>query len=181
MTGSDEPARIWEAEPVAVGDHFLRFVKAVGEVLVVVNWYGTAVFFKDLDAFFEEFVARVQNLSFVVSGVLAVLADDQHCVASQFVAAAAQGLGDGGVHGEAEFARSVLALVAFGLLIDVERDDFAVGTVPAAAVGIADYEAVGKVLGVREVAIDGSDDGDAFGGHGRRKLRGKRRGVLRRN
>ena len=129
-----------EAEPVAVVDHFSRFVKAVGEVLVVVDGRGAAVFFKDFDAFFEKLIARVQNLSFVVSGVLAVLADDQHCIASQFVAAAAQGFGDSGVHGKVEFARPVLALVAFGLLIDVERDDFAVGAVPAAAVGIADYE-----------------------------------------
>ena len=67
---------------MAVGDHFLRLVKAVGEVLVVVDGRGAAVFFKDFDAFFEEFVARVQNLSFVVFRVLAVLADDQHCVAS---------------------------------------------------------------------------------------------------
>ena len=85
QTPSDRQRRTGEnreAEPVAVVDHFSRLVEAVGEVLVVVNWYGTAVLFKDLDAFFEKFVARVQNLSFVVFRVLAVLADDQHCVAS---------------------------------------------------------------------------------------------------
>ena len=49
----------WEAEPVAIVDHFSRLVKAVGEVLVVVDGRGAAVFSKDFDAFFEEFVARV--------------------------------------------------------------------------------------------------------------------------
>ena len=138
MTGREEPARIGKSEPVAVVDHFLRLIEAVGEVLVVVDGRGAAVCFKDLDAFFEKLVARVELLPLFVIGVLTVLADDQHRVASQFVAAAAQSLGDGGVHCKAEFARPILALVAFGLLIDVERDDFAVGAVPAAAVGIAD-------------------------------------------
>ena len=76
-TGQD-----WEAEPVAVADHFLRLVEAVGEVLVVVDGRGAAVCFKDFDAFFEELVARVELLPLFVVGVLAVLTDDQDGVAS---------------------------------------------------------------------------------------------------
>ena len=38
----------------------LRLIEAVGEVLVVVDGRGAAVFFKDLDTLFEKLVVRIE-------------------------------------------------------------------------------------------------------------------------
>ena len=69
----------------------------------------------------------------------------------------------GGVDLEAELAGALGAEVAFGLLVHVERDDLHVRLVPGAAVRIADQEAVAYVLAVRQIAVNGRDDGDALG------------------
>ena len=74
--------------------HRLRLFEAVGEVLVVVYRDGAAVLFKDLHDFLEELVARIELLALLVTRIIAVLADHQDGVDREFVAAAAERLGD---------------------------------------------------------------------------------------
>ena len=102
VTGSDEPASIGKLQALRGVHHRLGFLEAVGEVLVVVDRNGAAVLFEDLDALLEEFVARIEDLALLVARIVAVLADDQHGIDGQFVAAAAQRLGDGRIDLEAE-------------------------------------------------------------------------------
>ena len=63
-------------------------------MLVVIDRDSPTVAVEDVDALLEELVARVEDLAFGVVGIIAVLADEQHGIDSQLVAAAAQGLRD---------------------------------------------------------------------------------------
>ena len=148
---------------MTVIQHFPGLLKAVGQVLIVVDGHGAPIRLEDLYALLEELVARIENLFLLVTGVVAVLGDDQDGIHGKVIAAAAQSLGNRGVHGKAELAAAVRALVTFGLLVYVERDDLHIRPVPAPFVGIAYQEAIRKVLSVRQVSVDGGDDGDAFG------------------
>ena len=59
----------------------------------------------------EQFVTRIKMLAFLVVGIVAMLADDQHAVDVQLVGAAAQRLGDGGINLELLKPRGPLALL----------------------------------------------------------------------
>ena len=78
-------------------DHLLREVPAPGEVLVVEDRHAAATLAKDLHGFVEELVARVERLALFVDGVVAVLANDDHSIDGQLVAAEAQRLANRGV------------------------------------------------------------------------------------
>ena len=170
------PGQDGEAEAASVLDHLPGVVEAVGEVLVVVDRHRPPVGLEDGHALLEHLVPRVELLAQLVVRVLAVLADDQHPVHGQLTAAAAQGLGHRGVHLEAELPRPVRALIALGGLVDVEGDDPPRGTAPFALVRIADEKAVGEVLGVGQVAVDGGHHRQphvAVVGHARPHVRQK--------
>ena len=85
VTGSEEPPSIGNFSFFEAATIDLRFFEAVGEVLVVIDGNGAAALFENLDALFEELVARVEDLAFVVPGIVAVFADDQHSIAGQAV------------------------------------------------------------------------------------------------
>ncbi len=142
--------------------HFAGFFETVREVFVVIDRDCAAILFEDPGALFEKLEARVEDLSFVVAGVVAVLADDQNGVHGEFTAACAERFGDGGKYLEAEFFGPFLTEIAFGFLIDVEGGDLNVGLVPGAVEGVADEEAITHVLGVGEIFVDRGDDRDAL-------------------
>ena len=136
-----------------------------------------SVLFKDLGTLLEKLVAGILNLAFLIAWVVAMLADNQDCIHGQFRAACAQGFGDCRVDGETEFPRPLGAQVAIGFLIHIERDDLYVGALPRACVRIPHQESIAHVLAVREVAIDGGDDGEPLG-RGRLGRGGGDRGCL---
>ena len=59
----------------------------------------------------KELISRIEDLPLFVAGVIAVFADDQDGVDGQFLAAAAEGLGDRGIDLEAKIAGSLGTLV----------------------------------------------------------------------
>src|SRR6188474_2252506 len=134
-------------------------------MLVVVNRNDAAILFEHLDTLFEKFVARVEDLPLFILRIITVLSDEEYGVHCQLIAAATQGLRDGGIDRETEFLRAFGALVALRLLVHVQRHHLHVGTMPLASDRIADQEPVRHMLRVRQVAIDGSDYGYAAG-HG---------------
>ena len=75
-------------------------------------------------------------LSELALRVVAVLADDQHGIDRQLVAAAPQCLGDRRVNLEAKFFRTLSTQVAGGLLIDIRRDHIEWRTMPSAPMTI---------------------------------------------
>ena len=65
-------------------------------MFVIEHGHASSICAEHLDDFLKELVARVELLSEFVGFIFAVLADQQHGVDRQFVAATAQGFGDGG-------------------------------------------------------------------------------------
>src|SRR5947207_1051542 len=92
--------------------HPLCLFEAVGQVFVVVDRDYAAVLLEDFYTLFEKLVARVKDLTLFILGIIAVLADDEHGVHGELVAAATQRLGDGGIHRETEFLCALGALIA---------------------------------------------------------------------
>ena len=104
-------------------------------MFVVEDRHGAAVGLEDVGHLAEELVPRIEDLAFFVFRVLTVLADDQDAVDRELRSATSQGLGDGRIDLEAEALRTLGALVALGLLVDVERHDVHLGPVPSALWG----------------------------------------------
>ena len=104
VTGSDEPGQERELQPLRRLDHLLGLGEAERKMLVVENRDRAAVVLEDLGGLAEELVARIEDLPLVVAGIIAVFADDQDGVDGQFVAAAAERLGNRGIDLEAEVA-----------------------------------------------------------------------------
>ena len=148
-----------------IRNHLLRFLKTIGEMLVVEDRHGASVFLKYLHALLEKFIPRVKNLSLLVARILAVLADEQHCINGEFIAAAAECLGDSGIDSKPEFTRPVPALFPFRSLRYVKRDDLHIWTMPSAFAWITDEKPVGEVLRVREITVNRSDNRNAFRSH----------------
>ena len=94
VTGSDDPARNGNFIFSRGVHHLLRPLPLPRQVLVVEHRRGAAVLREHLDDLLEELVPRVLDLAELVLRVLAVLADHQHRIDRQLVAAAAQGFGD---------------------------------------------------------------------------------------
>ncbi len=150
-------------------------------MLVVIDRDSPTVAVEDVDALLEELVARVEDLAFGVVGIIAVLADDQHGIDSQLVAAAAQGLRDRRVDAETKAASPLAAEVAGRLLVDVRGDDLHVRLMPAPLLRIADKKPVTDMLRMRLVEPDSRHQRDAFGfggagGKRRRTEAGQRKG-----
>ena len=146
--------------------HLLAPVPVPGKVLVVE--YGRALAGSAIDRgdLFEKLVARVEVLALFVVAVAAVLADEQDAVDGQIGSVQRQGVGDGGVDRHVGKAgRSILAQIAFGTLIHVQRDQIHGRVVVPAVPAVAFEEAVADVLGVGVLAVLGDDAGD-FGAVG---------------
>src|SRR5690242_4705529 len=109
-------------------------------MLVVKDRYGMTVFLEDPDARFEKLVARIEFLTDLVDRVLAVFSANQDRIHRQCLPTAPQGLGYRRIDLETELARPVGALVAFGMLIDIERDDPRVRAMPTSGTRVADQE-----------------------------------------
>src|SRR5207244_8256879 len=101
-------------------------------MLIVENRDCLAVFPEDLDNLLEKRIARIERLSQLIARVVAVLADDEHRVHIEPLAAAPQCLGYTGIDLEAELRRAFQAQVSRRSLIDVERHDVEAGLVPFA-------------------------------------------------
>jgi hypothetical protein len=91
-----------------------------------------------------------------------MLSDHQHGIDGEFAPAAPQCFGNRRIHLKIKFLCSCGALVALRFLIDVQRHHFHVRLVPDAISRVADEKSIADVLRVREVAINGRDDGDPF-------------------
>ena len=77
-------------------------IETPGEVFIVVDRHRASVFFEYLDAGFEEFVARIENLSFFVTGIISVFSDDQYRIDGKLISTATQGLRDSGEYLKSE-------------------------------------------------------------------------------
>jgi len=137
-------------------------LEAVRQVFIVVNGNRHTVLLEDVHALLDELASRIEHLSLLVPLVVAVFADHQHRIDRELAAAAPKRLRDRWIDLEVEFLRARGALVSFRLLIDVERDHFHIRLVPRSVARIADQESIAYVLRVREVSVDGRDDGYAF-------------------
>jgi len=130
-------------------------------MFVVVDGNRPAVLLEDAHALLEELVSRIEHLPELVGSVGAVFRHDEDCIDGELVPAASERLCDGRVDGEPELAGSVDALFAFRRLVHVHRHDAHVRAMPLARDGVAHQKPVDEVLRVRQVAVDGGDDGDA--------------------
>ena len=72
----------------------------------------------------EEPAARVEDLALLVVGYVAVLADGEHAIDGERLAAEREAVGDGVVDLEAVLLRQVAAHVGLRHLIGVERHEF---------------------------------------------------------
>src|SRR5262249_25007428 len=88
-------------------------------------------------------------LSQFVGGIVAVLADDEHRIHRQFVAPAAQGLGDRRIDLEAKLPSALPSQVVFRSLIDVGRDHVERRSVPLPVTRVTREETLAHVPGVR--------------------------------
>src|SRR5438309_2078155 len=102
-------------------------------MLVIEDRRGSPILLEHLDRLPEELVARIEFLPDFVVRIIAVLADDEHGVDRQTVAAAAQRLRDSGINLEAELLSPQTTQIVLRRLIDVSRNDFEWRMMPLAA------------------------------------------------
>ncbi len=114
-------------------------------MLIVEDGYRFAIFPEDLGDLFEELIPRVFRLAELAFWVVAMLANDQHGIYRERIAATTQCLGDARKDRKPEFCRPLATQVVFGKLIDVCRDDVERRVVPAAIDRIAHQEALGHM------------------------------------
>src|SRR6266568_1055056 len=128
-------------------------------MFVVEDRHGTLGAFEDLANLREEAPPRVEDLAALVGRVLAVLADTEHALDREFLAAAADRPIDSVVDREAVLLRQVAAHVAGGELVAIECDELQVREL--LAVEVVTFEDLGEDdVGVRPLAILGDDGGD---------------------
>ncbi len=117
---------------------------------------------KHVDRLFEEFVAGIKGLPFFVSRVVAMLADDQHAIDGQLVAARAERLGDRGIDRQLLESRGPFAAqVPLGELIDIQRHQVHRRTVVPRFPAKPFEESVQNHFGVRKLAELGDQRRDA--------------------
>src|SRR6187549_1967718 len=115
-------------------------------MLIVEDWDASATGFEDLHDFLEELVTRIKRLSFLIVGIVAVLADDHHAVHSEFACTEREGVRNRGKDGYVIALRTTTREVAVRELIDVERYEVHAWLLPFSAPSIAESVAVDEVL-----------------------------------
>jgi hypothetical protein len=129
-------------------------------VLVIEDRHGPPAGLEDLDDFLEEAAARVEDLSLVVAGIIAVLGHEEHAIDGQLVAAQRQRLGDALEHGDAPAFGQGPADVEVRHLIDVQRCHPARRWITLADDAEALHEARDDVVGVAVAKVRGDNGGD---------------------
>jgi hypothetical protein len=127
-------------------------------MLVVEDRRRAAILAEHIGNLAKELMPRVLLLAELVDRVIAVLADHQHRIDRQFIAAAAQRLGDGGIACEAELLRPAAAQIPFRFLIDVGCNDLQFRLSPFPFEWITHQEPLGHVPGVAAIGPDIGDD-----------------------
>src|SRR5262249_35017428 len=136
----------------------LRVRPGGAEVLVAEDRDGLLVLDEGRGHLLQKATPRVEDLAAGILRVLAVLADAQHAVHRQLLAAQGQGGLDGRADGEAVLLRQVAAHLLLGELIDVQgrqldaRERLAVK-------GVALQELGEEDVGVRPAVVYGDDSG----------------------
>jgi hypothetical protein len=98
-----------------------------------------------------------------------MLSNNQDTIDGKGIPTASQCLSDGRVHLETELLRTGTALISFRRLVCIQGDHFHIGPMPVSATRIAYQKTVREMLGMGQIAIDGTDYSESFGwlvGHG---------------
>ena len=104
--------------------HFRCPIPTIGKVFIVEDGDRATRLAKDSRDFIKKSLARIHVLTAVVHRIIAMLADRQHSIDAQFVAAALQGGSDRREDPDAILLRDITSHVAsFGKLINIKTDD----------------------------------------------------------
>ena len=130
-------------------------------MFIVENRNAATAGAEDLDHLFEEFIARVQNGTALVSGIIPVFAHQQNAIDGQAIRPQGQGGGDVGIDLEIELLGSQGAqFLLVGGLIDIERDNAKGWIAVLSRVLVAQQKTVHRVLRMRAREIGTAQRGN---------------------
>ena len=152
-----------ERKPIvrAVSTMLFGPVPVPRQMLVVKNWHRPPAAFENVDRLLKELITRIERLPLFIARILAVLADQQHAIDGELVAATGQGRGDRGINLHSRMScRSFATQIVRGPEIDIERHNIHRGSIMLALPAVPVEEAIDDPLRMGNVPVFRDDRGD---------------------